>query len=109
MTRYLLDTNFLVDFSKQFAPTRARLLATIANRDALAVCDIVIAEFFSGIEPASHRVWTAFFEECEMLSASREAAARSGIYRYEFARRGITLSLPDSLIAAIAHERRDRV
>jgi predicted nucleic acid-binding protein len=104
VTRYLLDTNILIDFSQRLEPNYSRLLAMIANGEALSVCDVVIAEYFAGLLPARRSDWSAFFRRFELLAAGREASARSGMYRYEFARRGITLSLADSLIAATAHE-----
>ena len=38
------------------------------------------------------------------LQIARDAARRAGEDRYDFARRGQTLSTPDALIAAVARE-----
>ncbi|MDE2994260.1 MAG: hypothetical protein OXU67_10295, partial [Chloroflexota bacterium] len=45
-----------------------------------------------------------FFKNLRYWDITKEAAIRAGQLRYEFARQGITLSTPDTLIAAVAEE-----
>lgn len=51
MTRYLLDTTALIDFSKGREPARTRIPQMIAAGDELAVCAVNVAEFYAGVQP----------------------------------------------------------
>ena len=104
MTRYLLDTTALIDFSKNREPARSRLLQMINAGDGVGVCPVNVAEFYTGIPPAQRQVWDEFFDSLHYWEISHDAARQAGIWRYEFARQGITLSTTDSLIAAVAKE-----
>jgi len=44
--------------------------------------------------------WDEFFDTLAFWDLTIEVAARAGVYRYEFARRGLPLSMTDALIAA---------
>ena len=104
MTRYLLDTTTLIDFSKGQEPVRSRLLALLETDHVIAICAVNLAEFYAGIAPAERIRWVEFFKTLRYWDISKEAAIRAGQLRYEFARQGITLSTPDTLIAAVAEE-----
>lgn len=106
MTRYLLDTTTLIDFSKDREPTRSRILSLIRAGDELGVCCINVAEFYTGIPPDKRAVWDEFMTSLTYWDMTREAAIRAGQDRFEFLRQGRTLSTPDALIAAMAQELR---
>ena len=76
----------------------------IASTDEVCVTAVAIAEFFSGLVPEERPVWRRFLESLRYLQITRDAARRAGEDRYDFARRGQTLSTPDALIAAAARE-----
>jgi len=105
VAEYLLDTNALVDFL--YGIDDAVELIESLGRDGhtLAVCSVSVAELYSGLaesdEANVERVLSAF----EYWDISPEAAKRAGSYRYQFARRGIQLSTPDTLQAALAVDR----
>jgi predicted nucleic acid-binding protein len=105
MTRYLLDTSALIDFSKNWEPARSRILQMIQQGDDLGVCAINVSEFYSGIQPDERESWDEFFEALAYWPISRDAARQAGVWRYEYARRGQTLTTTDSLIGAVAMER----
>lgn len=100
MTRYLLDTTALVDFSKGREPARSRILAMIDREDEVEVCPVNVAEFYSGLSPETRQIWDEFIGALVFWDLTIEVAARAGGYRYEFARRGPPLSTADALIAA---------
>ncbi len=104
MTRYLLDTTTLIDFSKGQEPVRSRLLALLETDHIIAICAVNLAECYSGIAPEERVRWAEFFKNLRYWDITKEAAIRAGRLRYEFARQGITLSTPDTLIAAVAEE-----
>ncbi|MCL5962210.1 MAG: PIN domain-containing protein [Chloroflexi bacterium] len=105
MTRYLLDTTALIDFSKGREPARSRILEMIQTGDELGVCAVNVAEFYSGLPPENRPTWDEFIGSLEYWAASRTAAARAGGYRYEYSRQGQAISTTDALIAAVAQER----
>ena len=102
MTRYLLDTDVLISFSKQREPAHSWVLARIRSLDELGVCDIVVAEFFAGLLPAERPAWESFFDAMHFWETSAEAARRAGRYRYQYARQGLAIATSDALIAAIS-------
>lgn len=104
MQRYLLDTSVLIDFSKDYEPTKSALLELVYNKEKLAICAITVAEFYTGIIPEAREKWDRFIKELVYWDISLDAAKRAGHYRYMFAKRGITISTTDSLIAAVAYE-----
>lgn len=105
MAAYLLDTNALVDFLYGIADA-VELIETL-GRDGhtLAICSVTVAELYSGLAEKDkarvEHVLTAF----EYWDISPAAAKRAGSFRYQFARRGIQLSTPDTLQAALAVDR----
>jgi tRNA(fMet)-specific endonuclease VapC len=105
MTRYLLDTTALIDFSKNREPARSRILRMISAGDDIGVCAINAAEFYTGVPPAQRPLWDEFFASLGFWEIGRDTARQAGVYRYDFARRGIILSTTDAMVAAVAKER----
>jgi|SRR5215207_673881 len=106
MSRYLLDTTTLIDFSKRREPAFSLIHRFIQNNDELGVSPINVAEFYSGLGTSQHPVWDEFFEPLLLWPISLAAAKQAGKFRYDFARRGVTLSTTDTLVAAVALEHR---
>ena len=105
MTRYLLDTDALVDFSKGFEPTMSRILAWVDAGDTLAVCAVSLAEFCAGLEREDLSRWREFLASLAYFEISRDAAIHAGQDRYRFKRLGMSITTADSLLAAVARER----
>ena len=102
MTRYLLDTTALIDFSKGREPARSRILKMIQEGDELGVCAVNIAEFYAGIPANQRAVWDEFTGSLQYWDTTIEAARQAGQFRYHFARQGKILSTTDTLMAAVA-------
>jgi predicted nucleic acid-binding protein len=106
MTRYLLDTTALIDFSKDREPIRSRILSMIKAGDELGVCAINVAEFYTGVIPATeYPALDQFIRSLAYWEITFGTAVRAGRYRYDFLRTGQTLSTTDVLVAAVARER----
>ena len=73
--------------------------------DEVGVCTIVVAEFYAGLVPEQRTRWDEFFAALPYWEATLEAAKQAGIWRYEFARKGIPLSTTDLLLAAVANQK----
>jgi tRNA(fMet)-specific endonuclease VapC len=104
MTRYLIDTDVLIDLSKKRDPAATVLPRLHEQGDELGVSPINITEFYAGLQPRERAVWDEFFAALRLFPISPAAARQAGIWRYEFARRGTPLPTTDALIAAIAGE-----
>ena len=104
MTRYLLDTDVLVDFSKSIEPVTSQLLAWIDGTDTVAVCAISVAEFAAGLTPEQAAQAQDFLAALTYWDISRQAALRAGQERYSFARAGVTITTTDALVGAAARE-----
>ena len=104
MTRFLLDTTALIDFSKGREPAFSKIAQMISLGNELGVCAVNIAEFYSGIPQDKYPVWNEFFASLRYWEITRTAAQLAGQYRHEFAQNGKAISTTDTLIAAVARE-----
>jgi predicted nucleic acid-binding protein len=106
MTRYLLDTDALIDFSKGVEPVTARLLAWIDGTEVVGVCAISVAEFCAGLSSEQAGEVQDLLDSLTYWDISRTAAVRAGQDRYSFARAGVTITTTDALLAAVAREQK---
>jgi tRNA(fMet)-specific endonuclease VapC len=102
MERYLVDTSVLIDLSRGIAGIRERLVALSASGAELGICAVNVAEFTSGIPGTQLWRWDRLLQEFNYWDISFEAAMRAGTFRHTLRRQGITLQVPDALIAAVA-------
>src|SRR4051794_24175081 len=98
MTRYLLDTTALIDFSKGQEPARSRIQGWIDGDDEVGLCAINVAEFYAGLPPPQRALWDQFLGALQLWDITRAAASQAGIWRYDFARQGVTLTTADTLV-----------
>lgn len=105
MTRYLLDTTALIDFSKGREPARSRILQMIAAGHEVGICAVNVAEFYSGLPAVQRARWQPFLSSLLYWDIPLTIATRAGIDRFDLARAARTISATDALIAAVArHE-----
>jgi predicted nucleic acid-binding protein len=102
VTSYLLDTTALIDFSKGREPALSRIGAWLAGGDDLGVCAINVAEFYTGVAPSGRARWDHFLSLLYCWPITLAAARQAGVWRHDFARRGVALSTADTLVAAVA-------
>lgn len=102
MTVFLPDTSVLIDTLKR-EPKRTKLLRDlVAQGHSLACCPITVGEIYAGMRPEEAPITSQFFSTLLWLEASFAVAQKAGALRYEWARKGITLALTDTMIAATA-------
>jgi predicted nucleic acid-binding protein len=104
MSRYLLDTTALIDFSKEREPAFSFILSAARAGEQLGICAINVAEFYAGLPLRARGKWERFVGSLQYWEITKPAAVRAGEYRYEFARSGQILSTMDALVAAVARE-----
>jgi len=102
MARYLLDTDAIIDYLRGFQPT-VNLIRQLHDRgDTLCVCDVVVAEVYAGLRPQHRDAAERLVYALDFLPTSASIARQAGQWRYDFARKGVTLAATDILIAATA-------
>ena len=98
---FLLDTTILIDLFRGRHEAIV-FLDQLAEEGFLFICPIVVAEIFSGVRPEELSKIEEFFEVMNFCSIEYRTAKRAGLYRRDFQKKGITLSISDTLIAATA-------
>lgn len=101
MTRYVLDSSFLIDHLRGERRATARFLEMNETGDELMVSDIGAAEVWSG-RPSEHPRVAALLRYLEFVQPGPETSMTAGRWRAEARERGRMLGLPDALIAATA-------
>jgi predicted nucleic acid-binding protein len=104
LTTYLPDTNVLIDVLNGKRGSRELLNRLVTEGHELSCCAVTVAEVHSGIHPKDSAKVERFLSALRWYDVTRAVALRAGQIRYAEARQGVTLSLPDTLIAALALE-----
>ena len=104
MTLCVVDSDAIIDVLKGIATSAEILRSLVQEGHTLALCDITVAEVWSGLHPQERDQGERFLASLVYLPSSQAAARQAGESRYAYARRGVALSLPDSLIAAVAQD-----
>lgn len=104
MITYLPDTNILIDALNGKRGRKELLHDLVMDGHQLASCAVTVSEVFSGVRPGDTLRIEQFFDAFRWYETTRAVAQRAGRIRFETARQGITLALPDVLVAATALE-----
>ena len=102
MDRLLLDTTVLIDLSKNSGDVLSTLNALVASGGILGVSAVSVAEFLAGVPVPQRGRWERWIVDFQYWDISREAAVLAGVFRYDLARQGRALHIPDALMAATA-------
>lgn len=105
MAKYLLDTTVLIDHLRGRRDVANLIISLARDGHLLGVCCINVAELFAGLSSHDQTRAIHLIDRLEYLDVSRDAAKEAGRLRFDCARRGVTLTTADALIAATAfHE-----
>jgi predicted nucleic acid-binding protein len=102
VTTFLLDTTVQIEHLRQNAAVQAMLVGLSASGHTLATSCVSLAELEHGIRRHERRSADTFLARVRLLPTTWEAAIRAGRYMAELSARGVTLQLPDALIAGTA-------
>jgi predicted nucleic acid-binding protein len=102
VSRYLLDTTFLIDFMRADRLTLARFARFFEDGDEVLVNEIVVCEARSGVPNSAVAAFEAMIRPLEFVQPGPDAAVLAGQWRLDQRQRGSTLSLADALIGAAA-------
>jgi predicted nucleic acid-binding protein len=100
--RLLLDTSVLIDALRgRAAGARLRELR-MTGASVPWICAINVEELYRGVRASEEAALGRFLGGLRLAPLGREEAEQAGRWRRDFARRGVTLSQADCLIAAAA-------
>ena len=102
MAKYLLDTTVLIDHLHGRREVIDLVRSLALNGHHLGVCCINIGELYAGLSPTQLSPAEQLVDGLDFYDVSRDVAKQAGHYRYDFARRGTTLTIADALIGATA-------
>lgn len=104
--RLLLDTSVLIDVLR-LRHGRRELLAELARgANTLATTALNVAELYAGMRPEEEARTEQFLDALDCYELTAAAGRLAGSLKNKYGRKGRTLTLADTIIAAIAMERR---
>jgi tRNA(fMet)-specific endonuclease VapC len=104
--RLLLDTSVLIDVLRRRHGRRELLAELVRRGHTLATTALNVAEVYAGMRPEEEPQTEAFLDGLECYELTGTAGRLAGSLKYSWARKGRSLTLADTIIAAIALERR---
>jgi len=102
MTRYVLDTTFVIDHLRGDAAAIERFSRLFEDGDEPVINEVVACEAWSGAPTADDRALESLMRVVEFVQPGPGSAQRAGAWRQKARSRGHVLSLADALIAAAA-------
>jgi predicted nucleic acid-binding protein len=97
----LLDSTVLIDFLRG-RPATQKVDRLASAGEMLAVSPVNIEEVVRGLKAGESDSARRLFAGLEVLPLRQEEAWQSGLWRSQFAAKGVTLSQADCLVAATA-------
>ncbi|HZT31080.1 MAG TPA: type II toxin-antitoxin system VapC family toxin [Bryobacteraceae bacterium] len=102
MATFLLDTSVLIDVLNGKRGRGTLLRNLIAEGHILACCPINVSEVYAGMRPREEARTTALLRSLEYFPITFSVAELAGLLKRDYGKRGRTLSLTDTTIAAVA-------
>jgi predicted nucleic acid-binding protein len=102
VTTYLLDTTVLIDFLGGASKAVSLVKELSEEEHELCTCCVCVTELYSGLSADAASTADELLDNLTYLDVTRDQARLAGSMRYQYARRGISLSTTDTIIAAVA-------
>src|SRR5689334_9598722 len=102
MATFLLDTSVIIDTINNRKNRRQLLRDLLKAGNSLACCPVNVAEIYAGVRPAEEQNTAAFLNSLDYYPISFSIARLGGELKRNFSKKGKTLALTDTLIAATA-------
>jgi predicted nucleic acid-binding protein len=102
MATYLLDSSVIIDAINGKRGRNELLISLAGQGHILACCPINVAEVCAGMRPKEERLTTALLQSLELYPIPFPVAELAGRLKRDHAMKGVTLSLADAVIAAVA-------
>jgi predicted nucleic acid-binding protein len=98
----LLDTDTLIDILEDRDNVRTQVLGFIEEDNEVALCAVTVTELFSGLSVKKRAQWDSWLLALSYWHIDFDVAVQAGTYRKAASEAGQTLSVSDSLLAALA-------
>jgi predicted nucleic acid-binding protein len=102
MASYLLDTNVIIDVLNGKRGRRDFLLNLVRQGHLLACCPINVTEVYAGVRPQEEEATEEFLRSLEYCALTWPVARLAGLLKRDYGRKGTTLTVADTTIAAVA-------
>ena len=102
MATYLLDTSVIIDALNNKRDRRDLLLGLLKQGHLMACCPVNIAEVYAGMRPKEEAATEALLRTLEYYHITWPVARLAGLLKRDHGRKGVTLTLADTTIAAVA-------
>ncbi len=102
--KFLLDTTVLIDALRSRNGRRALLAELVGGGHRLGTGAINVAEVHAGMRPGEEARTEAFLKSLQCYPMTCGIARLAGSLKSRYAREGVTLDLPDMIVAATALE-----
>jgi predicted nucleic acid-binding protein len=106
MAIYLLDTSVIIDALNQKKNRNAFLLDLAERGHTLACCPVNVAEVYAGMKAKEEQRTLDLLSSLQFFPITFRIAELAGRLRQIHGRRGRMLSIPDTMIAAVAIDNR---
>lgn len=102
--RLLLDTSVLIDALRLQNGRRELLAELVRGQYTLVTSALNIAEVYAGMRPSEEAETEAFLSALDCYEITASVARLAGKLKNRWAGKGRTLSLADTIVAAVALE-----
>ena len=99
---YLLDTNVLIHVLRGMKGRSEFLSNLLEAGHVLASCPITIAEVYAGMQPKEEPSTRRLVESLQFLPLKADIAAAAGLLKRDWHKKGRTLTIADTILAATA-------
>jgi predicted nucleic acid-binding protein len=100
VAKYILDTTVLIDHLRGRRKVVELVTRLAQEAHQLGVCCVNIVELYSGLNDEEQGKADRLVNYLDYYDITREIAKLAGSYRFSFARKGLTLTITDTLVAA---------
>jgi predicted nucleic acid-binding protein len=102
MANFLADTSLIIDLINHQNGRRAFIQQLLKPEETIRCCTINVIEIYAGMRPGEQEITSRWLDQLVYHDVTREIAQQAGELRYQWRRKGKTLSLADATIAAVA-------
>jgi predicted nucleic acid-binding protein len=102
MAVYLLDSSIIIDALNARRDRNTFLFDLVERGHTLGCCPVNVAEIYAGMKPREEQRTAALLHSLQFFPVTFAIAEMAGRLKHEHGRKGITLALPDTIVAAVA-------
>jgi predicted nucleic acid-binding protein len=102
VANYLLDTTVIIDCLRGKKQIIDFLTKLASEGSTAGCCAVNVVEVYAGMREDERRPTKKFLDSLEYYEVRRDMAELAGEYKRRYAAKGITLSVSDAIIAAVA-------